>query len=185
MSPKPLLDSLRMSPWLPPLHLRGLARALSSGACTGRKRPWKLFEVLPEPSRKLLSRNAPFRISELGYALLQNRFPRAEIMARPSLAQVRYAYEGYNASRYAIVDFPGLLLIETPLTSLASVPAGSALAGRLNQSNIAVSDLSAMVRHGNHYKHTISCLLSRFATQAGDVVGLPQAFANTVSRSLI
>ena len=161
-------------------------RALSSGACTGQKGPWKLFEVLGEPSQKLLSRNPPFRISELGYALLQNRFPRAETMARPSLTQVRYAYEVYNASRYAIVDFPGLLLIETPLTSLASVPARSALASWLNHSNIAVSDLSAMVRHGNlDYKHTISCLLSKFATQAGDVVGLPQAFANTVSRSLI
>ena len=164
----------------------GSLRALSSGACTGRKRPWKLFEVLGEPSRTLLSRNAPFRISELGYDLLQNRFPRAEIMARPSLTQVRHAYEGYKASRYAIVDFPGLLLIETPRTSLASLPAGSALACWLHHSNIAVSDLSAMVRHGNlDYKHTISCLLSKFATQAGDVVGLPQACANAVSRSLI
>jgi len=48
---------------------------------------WKLFEVPPEPLEELFFRNHPFRISELGYAMLQNRFPRAEIMTRPSLAQ--------------------------------------------------------------------------------------------------
>jgi len=51
---------------------------------------WKLFEICPEPLHELLLRNTPFQISELSYAMLQNRFPRAEITTRLSLAQARY-----------------------------------------------------------------------------------------------
>jgi len=42
---------------------------------------------------ELFFRNAPFQISELGYAMLQNRFPRVEITTSPSLAQARYGYD--------------------------------------------------------------------------------------------
>jgi len=66
-------------------------------------------------------------MSEAGYAMLENRFPKAEIM-RTSFAQARYAYVGYLASQYARIDFPGLLSMETaPEKSLASVSAPSAL----------------------------------------------------------
>jgi len=74
-------------------------------------------------------------MSELGYAMLHNGFPIAEIRTRKSFAQARYAREGYNASQYATIDFPGLLSIETALEkSLASVPAALAHAGLLKQS---------------------------------------------------
>lgn len=123
----------------------------------------------------------------LGLVMLQNGFPIAGITAGTSLAQTRYDYEGYNASQYAIVDFPGLLSIETALEkSLASVPTASALAGLLKQSEIAVSDLSTVVKHSDlDCKHTLSSLLLKFATQAGDVAGLLQAFESTISRALI
>ena len=119
--------------------------------------------------------------------MLRNGFPIAGITAGTSLAQTRYDYEGYNASQYAIVDFPGLLSIETALEkSLASVPTASALAGLLKQSEIAVSDLSTVVKHSDlDCKHTLSSLLLKFATQAGDVAGLLQAFESTISRALI
>ena len=119
--------------------------------------------------------------------MLQNRFPMAEITTRTSLAQARYAYEGYNASQYATVDFPGLLSIQTALEkSLSNVPAAPALAGLLKQSEIAVSDLGTVVKHSDlDCKHTLSGLLFKFATQAGDVAGLLQAFESTVSRLLI
>ncbi|PUU78288.1 hypothetical protein B9Z19DRAFT_1126992 [Tuber borchii] len=51
---------------------------------------WKLFGIRPEPLHELLFRNGPFRISKLGYAMLQSRFLRAEITTRPSLAQASY-----------------------------------------------------------------------------------------------
>jgi len=123
----------------------------------------------------------------LSLVMLQNRFPMAEITTRTSLAQARYAYEGYNASQYATVDFPGLLSIQTALEkSLSNVPAAPALAGLLKQSEIAVSDLGTVVKHSDlDCKHTLSGLLFKFATQAGDVAGLLQAFESTVSRLLI
>ncbi|CAZ82638.1 unnamed protein product [Tuber melanosporum] len=122
----------------------------------------------------------------LSLVMLQNRFLMAGIMTETPLAQARYAYEGYNASQYATIDFPGLLSTETALEkSLASVAAAPALARLLKQSEITVSDLSTVVQHSDlDCKHTLSDLLLKFATQAGDVAGLLQAFESTVSRAL-
>ncbi|KAG0132923.1 hypothetical protein HOY82DRAFT_605371 [Tuber indicum] len=122
----------------------------------------------------------------LSLVMLQNRFPMAGIMTETPLVQARYAYEGYNASQYATVDFPGLLSTETALEkSLASVAAAPALARLLKQSEITVSDLSTVVQHSElDCKYTLSDLLLKFATQAGDVAGLLQAFESTVSRAL-
>ena len=51
MGPKTLFDSRKLSLWLPPpLRLRGSARALSSGACTDRKRH---LEVIWSASRAI------------------------------------------------------------------------------------------------------------------------------------
>ncbi|KAG0633660.1 hypothetical protein HOY80DRAFT_1103609 [Tuber brumale] len=123
----------------------------------------------------------------LSLVMLQNRFPMAGIMTETPLAQARYAYEGYNASQYATIDFPALLSTETALEkSLASVAAAPALARLLKQSEITVSDLSTVVQHSDlDCKHTLSDLLLKFATQAGDVAGLLQAFESIVNRALI
>ena len=75
---------------------------------------WKVLEVRPELPEELFFRNSLFRISQLGHAMLQNRFPRTEIPTRPSFVQARYSYEEYSVSQYATVDFLGLLAIDIP-----------------------------------------------------------------------